>query len=162
MIFAMLFLQSCQNYYRISESFEKDSTSTIIAKTSKNYYILRVESRAYHMDSLRLSKDSTFLTCKLQDLPPEHTLHLTNGRGGHMRIKANRPERVVLTEVHVYVKDDTNAVVGARYILPLEKIEKIEVLEMDKGKSSDSHIGGAIGITILIWFGLGAIVLLLE
>ena len=140
--------QACNNYYKVS----RKSNITVITDTSSvsnmnRYFILRSGSNAYYMNNIMLSKDRKSLTCSLQALPEEHTLHLRNGRSGHMRFKINKPEASVINEVHLYIPRDSAAVTNKSYFLSLNKVMKIEVLEKDKGRTRASYILGGLAIT---------------
>ena len=65
-----------------------------------------------------------------------------------MRYKKHKPDSVVLSEVHFYIRTDTNVRAGGSYILDLAKVEKIEILVKDKGRTTRSYILGGVGITI--------------
>jgi len=143
----LLSLQSCMNYYKISKAPENTSTpdATIKANVDQRYFILRNGDSAYHMDNIKNFNDS--LICSLETLPPEHRLHLKNGRSGNMRFKKYKPEAVVLNEVHVYEKQNNNAKAGKNYTLMYNRIEKIEVLEKNKARTTTSYILGGIAIS---------------
>ena len=53
----------------------------------------------------------------------------------------------VLDEVHFYIQPDSVAVPGM-YNLQLSQIQKIEVIEKDKKRTTTSYILGTIGITL--------------
>lgn len=147
-IVILIIAQACNNYYRVS----KKSNITVVTDTTSvvnmnRYFILRSGSNAYYMNNIMLSKDRKSLTCSLEGLPEEHTLHLRNGRGGHMRFKINKPEASVINEVHFYVPRDSAAAPGKNYFLSLNKVTKIEVLEKDRGRTTASYILGSLAIT---------------
>jgi hypothetical protein len=133
------------NYYKISKSPENTSTpDSVIHNNTQRYFILRNGDSAYYMNSVSYYKDS--LTCTLETLPPEHRLHLSNGRNGNMRFKKYKPEAVVLTEVHVYKKQADNVQAGEDYTLMYNGIQKIEVLEKNKTRTTISYVLGGIAI----------------
>lgn len=57
-----------------------------------------------------------------------------------------------MNEVHIYVKNTTLIDATKTLELPLDQVEKIEVIEHDKGRTTTSYILGGIGI------GLGAVI----
>jgi hypothetical protein len=65
-----------------------------------------------------------------------------------MQYKKMKPDTVVLSEVHFYIPTDTTLQTGNPYTLDLSKVEKIEILEKDKSRTTRSYIGGAVGITL--------------
>jgi len=155
----LLSLQSCMNYYKISKAPENTSTPEKTIETNVNrqrYFILRNGDSAYHMDNVKNFNDS--LICSLETLPTEHRLHLKNGRSGNMRFKKYKPEAVVLTEVHIYEIPDNNAKQGIDYTLMYNKIQKIEVLEKNKSRTTRSYIIGGIVIAAPFVFMIAAMI----
>ncbi len=139
----------CHNYYRISKTPVTAATKDIEKlKLQNRYFILRSGNNAWYMDGIVLSSDQKTLQCKLDSLPTEHKLHLTKGRKGQFRYREDKPEDSVLNEVHFYIPADKTAWPGSVYTLSLDKVQKIEVLEKDKGRTTGSYIVGAIGYTV--------------
>jgi hypothetical protein len=133
------------NYYKISKSPENTSApNSVIHNNSQRYFILRDGDSAYYMSNVSYYKDS--LMCTLETLPPEHRLHLKNGRNGNMRFKKYQPEAVVLNEVHVYKKQADNSQAGKDYSLMYNSIRKIEVLEKNKTRTTISYVLGGLAI----------------
>lgn len=98
------------------------------------------------MKTLALSDDQKTLTTYLDTLPPEHLLYLKNGRHGRLQYKKKSDEEAVLTEVHLFIPKDTlNA---GNYVLSLDKVQKIEVVEIDKQRTTGSYVIGAVGYTL--------------
>src|SRR3954451_10784882 len=115
-VFAILIATqfSCMNYYKISKAPQNNSTPDItISANLKRYFILRNGDSVYHMNNISNYKDS--LTCKLETLPAEHRLHLNRGINGKMRFKKYKADSVVLKEIHIYQKKDTDANTGNDY-----------------------------------------------
>jgi hypothetical protein len=141
---------SCMNYYKISKTSQNRSTPDIIIQANlQRYFILRNGDSAYYMSNI-ISNDKKSLTCTLDTLSSQHKLHLANGRNGKMRFKKYTPEAVVLNEVHIYIQQDTTALPGNNYTLMFDKIQKTEVLEKNKGRTTTSYILGGICIVVSI------------
>ena len=144
---ALMAVASCSHYYKVEKApaalQRPDSTLTA---NPHRYFILRSGFNAYHMEDMSLSPDRTTVTCRLEVLPEEHRLHLRNGRGGHLRYKASAPEEAVLSEIHLYIPQDTTAVSGHVYSFSLGKVEKLEILQKDKGRTTMSYVLGGLGI----------------
>ncbi len=139
----------CNNYYRISKTPVIAATKDIEKlKLQNRYFILRSGNNAWYMDGIVLSSDQKTLQCKLDSLPIEHKLHLTKGRKGQFRYREDKPEDSVLNEVHFYIPVDKTSWPGSVYTLSLDKVQKIEVLEKDKGRTTGSYVIGAIGYTV--------------
>jgi hypothetical protein len=149
---AIVFLiasQSCMNFYQVRSSAKLPSTKDSVIQAYPNrYYILRTGDQFYTMNNVALSDDRKSLSCRLDSIPAEHTLQMINGRGGHLQYKRNQPENVVVNEVHIFTSPDKTAVAGSNYIIALDKISKIEVLEKNKGKTATSYVFGGLGITV--------------
>jgi len=150
-------LTGCHNYYKV-QSFERKKATNLdttgiaqkidAPKYQQRYFILRAGSEAYHMRNLLVSEDRKSITCQLDTLAGNHMLHLTKGRGGTMRFKINKPEAAVLNEVHLYTLTDTAAKPFTTYTLSLDKVQKVEVIEKDGGRTTGSYILAGMGIAI--------------
>jgi hypothetical protein len=98
------------------------------------------------MKNLSLSADRKTLDATLDTISPGHRLHLSNGHNGKMRYKKSYSHHItVLSEVHLYTAGDNKAAIGSRYTLPLDQVQKIEVIEKDKKRTTSSYVIGAIG-----------------
>jgi hypothetical protein len=138
---------ACKNFYKVADQSNITAvTSDVTSPNPARYFILRAGANAYYMNNIVLSQDRKSLTCRLENLPDEHKLHLRNGRGGNMRYKKNEPEANVLNEVHLYIPLDTAAKAGKNYFLSLSKVHKVEVLEKDQGRTKASYVLGGVAI----------------
>jgi hypothetical protein len=145
----LIFIASCHHYYMATQqNINKDTGKTIDSlKQQDRYFILRNGKKAYYMYDQTLSNDRKTLTCTLDSLPPDHKLYLTKGRRGVMKYKLNSGDIAVLNEVHFYI-DSSESTSFGKYTLQLDKIQKIEVIEKDKGRTTGSYIIGAMGYTV--------------
>lgn len=143
----LMLLASCAHYYKVGKAPALQSPDSVLTANPHRYFILRSGFNAYHMEDMSLSSDRTTVTCRLETLPEEHRLHLRNGRGGHRRYKASAPEEAVLSEIHLYIPQDSGAVSGRVYSFQLKKVEKLEILQKDKGRTTMSYVLGGLGIT---------------
>jgi len=155
LIIALMFaaaLFSCHNFYKATNPTYKNEAQ----KTHKidslsqagRYFILRSGSDAYYMHNPVLSADRQTLECTLDTLSSYDRLHLVRGRGGKLKYRKNVPaDNFVLNEVHFYIKADNTATTG-KYMLDLNKVQKIEVIEKDRKRTTDSYILGALGYTL--------------
>jgi hypothetical protein len=147
-----IMVTSCYNYYKTMQP-NTNSTPRVAKvvdslQTVRRYFVLRSGSYAYYMSNLSLSDDKTVLKTTLDSLPPDHQLHLRRGhRNGNLQYKKGTSESWVLDEVHLYIKDDALAKPGS-YTLSLDKVQKIEVIEKDKGRTTGSYVIGALGFTL--------------
>ena len=151
MIILQFALNSCNHYYKaistpLKNDAEKAAKIDSLSLTSR-YFILRSGSDAFYMSKPVLSADQKTLECNLETLSSFNKLHLSEGKHGNMRYKEGNPEDIsVLNEVHFFIVPDNTAVLG-KYTLALDKVQKIEVIEKDKKRTTRSYILGSMGIT---------------
>jgi hypothetical protein len=149
--FAFLGLNSCHNYYKATPARTgAQAPATLDSLRQLNrHFILRNGSQALYMTNMVLSADRQTLTAKLDSVPPNHRLHLRGGHRRNMQYKVNKPEQYsVLSEVHLYTSHLPNAVPGENFSLPLDKVQKIEVIEKDRKRTTSSYVLGALGYTL--------------
>lgn len=150
LLLLLLLAAGCHNFYKANTvPGGYTAAGTIDSLQAKNrYFILRSGGQAYYMSNLALSSDRKTLTAKLDSLPIDHKLHLVNGRGGNLRYSKHKlTDTGVLTEVHLYAPAE-RLMFGDNYSLPLDNVQKIEVLEKDAKRTTDSYVIGAIGYTL--------------
>ena len=139
---------SCfRHYYKIAKQPVEATPETVntLQKESR-YFVLRSAQYAWHMKNISVSNDQKTIQCELADLPFEHQLHLVRGEHHeNMQYKTKKPTRVVLSEVHFFVPQDVSAKNGP-YTIPIDKVEKIEVIEKDGGRTVASFVGGTFAI----------------
>ena len=151
-LLAFLICTGCHTYYKAqtvtptaSNHTEKKIDSL---KLVNRYFVLREGSNAYYMNHLQFNADHTVITCTLDSLAPEHKLHLVNGVNHTQRYKRYDPNQLgVLNEVHLYIQPDTTAHLGA-YSLNLSQVQKIEVIQKDQKRTTNSYVLGTLGFTL--------------
>ena len=150
---ALLFaFGACHTYYKAapaaSGTNDERAKSIESLQNHNRYFVLRNGNEAYAIANPRISEDRNTLNCRLDALPVAHQLHLLNGIKGKKQYKKNTAEGLgVLTEVHFFTPHDTSAREG-NYSLSLDRVQKIEVIEHDKKKTTNSYVIGAIGYTL--------------
>jgi hypothetical protein len=152
MVSLLLLLQACMTFYKASPARSGSASAAYSSVDSLNklnrYFILRTGNKAYYIKNIELSPDQQTATCLLDILPDDHKLHLMHGRNNKMNYKKSEPEHLrVLSEVHFYIPQDPAAVPGA-YVLRLDQVSKIEVIEHDKKRTTSSYVLGAVGYTL--------------
>ncbi len=145
---------ACHTYYKAINLPAANNNGKTAAIDSLNlqarYFILRNGSQAYYMENISFSADQKTLYCILDTLSPDHKLHLTNGRKGKMQYqKSTITDLNVLNEVHFYITPDTVPKFG-KYTLDFNKVQKIEVIEKDKKRTTGSYVLGGLIITPVI------------
>jgi hypothetical protein len=147
-----ILVQSCHHYYMATSARSGSAQSTYSSADSlkklNRYFVLRNGDEAFYMKNMVLSADQKTAECILDTLPSDHKLHLVNWRRGNMKYQnADPADLSVLSEVHFYIAKDNAAGIGS-YTLQLDKVSKIEVLEKDRKRTTNSYIIGAVGYTI--------------
>ncbi|MGZ8554548.1 MAG: hypothetical protein ACXWV8_14145 [Chitinophagaceae bacterium] len=149
---AILCISACHTYYKATpaSTATTDESAKSIDSLQKNnrYFILRNGNVAYSISNPMLSEDKQTLSCQLDIVPASHQLHLVKGIKGKMQYKKSSIEGLqVLSEVHFYTPYDSSAKEG-NYSLALNRVQKIEVIEHDKKRTSNSYVIGALGYTL--------------
>lgn len=149
---AILLLTACHNYYMatpayLGTTFQRAATIDSL-KLADRYFILRNGNKSFYMSNAILNQDHNTVECTLDTILPYNKLHLTHGRRGKMQYKKSViTDLNVLNEVHVYIPPDTISTFG-KYSLDLNKVQKIEVIEKDKNRTTGGYIVGGIAISI--------------
>ena len=150
----------CHRYYipvRLNSStIETKENSLKKLKEENRYFILRKGLQSYSMSNLVLDETNMELTADLSSVPPIHRLYIQSKRA-NFKYSKGRKQEVALKEVHLFTNDATSIDTLKRYTLPLSDVEKIEVLEFDKGRTTSSYVWGAIGITLGVGLAILAI-----
>jgi hypothetical protein len=115
-------------------------------------FFLRNGKDAFSMKNITFSPDHKTLRCDLDTVSPRHSLHFSKGSKGKRRYKKSRPD--VLDEVHLYTASSATAIVGEAYNLPLDQVQKIEIIEKDKRRTTISHALGGVAIGMGIGFAV--------
>ena len=143
---------ACHSYYKTSAADDQSNNKAgniDSLQSEGRYFVLRTGDKAYHLKGIKLSADQKSFEAILEALSSDHGLHLTKGVNGRMRYQPRFPNLSVLNEVHLYSSTPlgTNKI-GSLVNVDLDKIEKIEVIEKDKGRTTSSYVIGAIGYTV--------------
>lgn len=157
----MFFSGGCHNYYMANrpKATQVSQKASIVDSLNKQgrYFILRSGSQAYYIDDIVLSDDRKIMQCTLDTLPNIHQLYLTRGRRGKMQYKVRDPvDMNVLNEVHFYIAPDNSLTAGA-YTLQLDQVQKIEVIEKDRKRTTASYILGGLAIGVGATAAIGII-----
>ena len=142
-------MSSCNKYYKVTTAGTGKNAAQTIEQLKNNgrYFILRSGSQAFAMDSLTINNKEQTLQCALNILPDEHQVHLTKGIRGKLRYKELNGYEAdvtpVLREVHLYSTAGVDLNQGP-YSLPLNHLQKIEILEKDKKRTTSSKVIGTI------------------
>ncbi len=138
----------CHNYYKVTTS-KKDPNVIDSLNNVNRDFILRNGNKAYYMKIQSMSDDQKTVQVTLDSLSWIHRLYYYNGPKNNLKYKITNPtQKIVLNEVHFYIPYDSSIKVPSSYTLSLDKVQKIEVIEKDKPRTTSSYILGAIGYTL--------------
>lgn len=152
---ALLFsFVSCHRYFMpVTENTGSPSGSGqfITANSPQKYFILRKGESSYALKDIVVDKTALTLSGRLSVVDPSHLLYLNTGRN-NFKYK-DTESGTILNEVHIFVPDNVSVDTTRTWVLPLDQISKIEVIQHDRKRTNSSYVLGGIGI------GLGVMVL---
>ncbi len=147
-IVGIIVLPGCNHYYKATQLSTPDNLTKAISLDSlnneKRYFILRNGEKAYFMRNARIDFETKSVVSLLQNPGVDHRLHLVNGRNGELKYDTKIPHDLhVLNEVHFYIMPDANITAGPNN-LDLNSIQKIEIIEKDKKRTTNSTVMGVV------------------
>ena len=146
-------MPSCyQKFYKVANNSGSPTIDSSIWSDKNKYFILRSGYAALHMENIVVNPNNNSLTCSLSLIEQVHQVYINESDKKWLQYKPSKGESVVQNEVHVYILADSNLKVGTNYILNLNKISKIEILEHDKAKTTSRAIWSTIGIVTVTGF----------
>jgi hypothetical protein len=96
------------------------------------------------MKGAGITKNKQAIVSSLQNPGVDHRLHLMNGRHGKLKYDTRVSHDLhVLNEVHFYIMPDANITPGPNN-LNLNSIQKIEIIEKDKKRTTNSTVVGVL------------------
>lgn len=146
--FCMLIVTAC-NYYKII-SFKKDQdlptySSIDSLQKLKRYFVLRSGDSAFYMNDLKLNHDQTKLSCTLEPISDNHLYYLNSVSNNRKRYsKSDRLQKDIVNEVHFYTMKDIEVAKGP-FSMELSQIQKIEVIQHDKRRTTNSYVIAVAG-----------------
>ena len=160
----MLFAFSSCYYYKattLSGNDNRIKIATLDSLQSANRYLILRNGNDdyYHIQKLQRSDDGKSLMLSLDSVSEVHRYLLNRRALPNKRYRKSKSlQNQVVTEVHVYTAYRQDIKTG-EVTLPLESIEKIDVLKHDAKRTVNSHVlsglgiaAAGAGITILIIF----------
>jgi len=167
--FAFIMLVSCVNLFMGCNRYFKPvvlHTPTAETKqaslkkldTENKFFIIRNKDHSYAMKNLVLDEAHMAINASLQEIPKGHHLYINATDDKYSddtynddtyRIPAKGTQEVELfQEVHLFVNDTASLDITHPLVLPFSAVEKIEVIENDKKRTTNSHVWGAVCITL--------------
>ncbi len=145
-------LAGCHRYYRAvpvdAEGVEKKEASLKKLNEEKKYFILRQGSQGYALSNVVLDQTNMTLTAEPGPLPPEHKLYLNDPGRNKFIYNRKQKQEVVLREVHIFTRDTSGIVAGQTDTFSLSDVTRIDVIEFDQKRTTNSYTVGAIAITL--------------
>ncbi len=143
---------SCSRFYKVnvpkSEKWNVNAEGLSKLDSSGRVFILRSGDRAFVMDVKTISEDQSTLEVILSSTDPFHMHHVMNSGTKRRKYKRTVPEQqTVINEVHLYIPPDSSLGEGY-YVLNLKDVQKMEVLEKDKNRTTVSYIIGGTAIVV--------------
>ncbi len=151
----------CHRYYmpvKINTPTVQQKQTSLQRLTDENkYFILRKGTQSFALSNILLDQAKMTLAADLSAVPPEHQVYVQNKKASYKYSKAKK-QQAVLSEVHLFISDTAQVDTSKQLTLSLSDVEKIEVLQFDKKRTTSSYVWGATGITL----GTGLVVLLIA
>jgi hypothetical protein len=143
----ILIITAC-NYYKVIKLENESATATYSSLDSlqklKRHFILRSGNNSFYLRNLKLNADNRTASCVLDTLPPVHRFYVNQSNATNRRYKPSTDyEGAVVNEVHFYSNDKTIASTGP-YTLDLSQIQKIEVIQHDRKRTTNSYVIGTV------------------
>src|ERR1044072_7446231 len=153
----------CHNYYQALKVNTADKNQAAQAldslKLQERIFVLRNGNTSFYMKNLQINPEHTTLSCTLDTLPYWHHFVTPNKYINKQRYLKKDPfTSSILNEVHLYLPGVSNVGPG-KYSLSLNQVQKIEVIQKDKKRTTNSYIIGGIGYTVGNWAILAALLL---
>lgn len=159
LIFSLLNLTSCMNYFKLTKASGPAADTIDSQKYLGKKIVVHMDDQVWYMENVEVSEME--LTGELSD---EYIYTLRNPLkpDGSNRYRKNKniDESYILKEVHIFVSEMTKENTF-RTSIPLKAIQKIEVYEKDKAATIGSWTLGIIGVSTLA-FGVLMIIVWLT
>lgn len=142
---------SCSNYFKpvTANTGSPSETGKAITAAGDKYFILRQGTSSYALKNVSVDNINMTLNATLEPVGDLHLVYVETKRESYRYNQ--QKESDVLNEVHIYSKNTTLPDINKTFTLPLDQIEKIEVIEHDKSRTTSSYVLGGVGI------GLGVV-----
>jgi hypothetical protein len=147
----LIIIFGCHRYYKPVpvDTSNPEITGDVIVANAQKYMILRQGEKSYYLSHLKVDNVAMTLNADLMPVSSSHLQYIyAKPRKYKYKDSSQGKDKLeVLKEVHVYVKDTLNPYTSKTISLPFNQIEKIELIEHDKGRTTTSYVLGGIGIT---------------
>lgn len=157
----ILLTNSCHYYKPVTQSVSSYSLEATenVEKWGKRTLILRSPQGNFLLTNLSLHQQEEKLHANLAEIPDEHTVYLSDQR---QRYRYSKGQNEVLEEIHLYTDLVNLGNFGDRVEISVSDINKLEIIERDKARSTTATIFSVVGITIGTLAVIIAIILLTK
>ena len=142
---------ACQRFYRPVkvEASGADARQASLKTLSGDgrYFILRQGANSYSLNNVTIDQSGMTLTSDIKAVPEDHQLYIEDLKQ-RFKYSKSKNQQVVLKEVHLYTANRQPIDSNQRYTLPLSEIDRIEVIQHDKSRTSTSYIIGGLALTL--------------
>jgi hypothetical protein len=139
----MLLTMSCTKFYKPVEADTSTPTTKkeLLSANAQKYLILHQGKYIYNLKNSTIDNLAMTLHAELSSVDPEH---LTYVKAKPRKYAYSNPD--VLNEFHIYSKDSSWLDVTTPLVLPLDQIDKIELIEHDakRTRKSNATVGAII------------------
>jgi hypothetical protein len=144
---------SCSRYFHPIKTITEttDAKKNVINSYSPTkFFILRQGNASYALKNISVDNVANTLSGTLAPLDQTHQLYVSAKSKKYRYVKGGKAnvDIPVLNEVHIFSKNTAPVDITKAFVLPLDQIEKIEVIEHDAGRTTTSYILGGVGITL--------------
>jgi len=148
----VVLINSCNFYKPVSKPLTGKTSDKISMMDSlaNRTFILHSKQGVYLLEGLSIDLDAETINGILAEVPPQNQLYIqaNQAKGNKYSYKAAEP--YVLREVHLYTGIDFSMVssdFGDKVAIPINILDKLEVIERDKAKSTSNTIFTVLGVT---------------
>jgi hypothetical protein len=142
----------CTRYYKPVQvnTDSKEASSNVIAANAPNkYFIIHQGINTYSLNNITVDNIAMTMNGTLSEVDDSHLQYIKAKGNKYRYIQKNEGDvKNVLNEVHIYTKNTSPLDITKAFSLPLDQIEKIEVIEHDKSRTTTSYVLGGVGITL--------------
>lgn len=144
--FVIFSISACRTYYSPGVSSNLGSERLKQLREQNKYFILHCKDTVGHIHKLKVENE--VVKGILYPLPDYRKAYLTTKTKGPNRIKIFEDPHI-LEEVHIYA-NNYRSLEGSRIHFPISAIEKVEIYQIDKGRTYASRTAGVIGGAMIV------------
>ncbi|MFD2202013.1 hypothetical protein [Shivajiella indica] len=149
LLLLVIFINSCNFYKPVTKPLTGTTSDKVsmIDSLSNRTIILHSNQGVFLIKNFIVNEESESILGFLAEVPEDNQRYL-QAKGKKYNYKNSEPE--VLREAHIYTGVDLNNLpvnIGDQVNIPLNSINKLEVIERDKKRSSENTVFTVLGVT---------------